>query len=147
MNSSAQLGELAKKTPNRPLYQQSMLHVRTKQRPSTSMPVANEPLLIKSIRGMAQEEQYHPIHTAAKIRRHRRKVKSVTETAVGSTNSTNLDEPTAGLIGNASVLQRSEYCSINAAAAIPTGVLVFRKSNHMIRGKKLRAHRTSAAEP
>lgn len=81
MNSSSHLSEFMKKVPHSHIN--GSLQICIRQRPSTSAPNCYESLFVRSVQATIQEPEifqpsFQPIHTAVKMRRRRRKVKSVT---------------------------------------------------------------------
>ncbi len=143
MNSSVYLGDQGKKSYFRP----SNLLVKTKKRPATYNPTAEaDKLFIASIKSelIIQSENsppLFPIHTLTGKSRQRRKVKSV----IDPVESDNPEQGAAGLIGNTQKVKAPQktvtnFMSLNFQH---NGLLMFRKYNHIIKGKKLRSHRVS----
>lgn len=135
-NSSVQLYEQSKK-----LGVKHAQSVKCRPRPSTSHPVDGiDSLLIKSFKSEINQEtpKLQPIHSSSASRRHRRKVKSVTENSIVK----QCEELGAGLVGNCTVMNDEQPKSITGMN-IPSGILMFRKYNQMVRGKKIRTHRIS----
>lgn len=98
-------------------------------------------LLIKSFKTEVNQEntpKLQPIHSSSASRRHRRKVKSVTENSIVK----QCEELSAGLVGNYAGMNE-EQPKIITGMNIPSGILMFRKYNQMVRGKKIRTHRIS----